>query len=160
MAKRFVTQHPFLMELYDKIKAELSQWNPSFFETALLTVMIFINCYSGNDPTMANIQEQASNALKMNLWKLSNGDLLHFERLRLRFDNMLKLLRLVKFGLLSALKQNSKNCHVFANLYASMQLSYLQAVNFIEANGLQTSIAKEKQNKSHFETNLSCTKTY
>ena len=68
----------------------------------------------------------------MNLWKLSDGDLLQFERLRLRFENMMKLLKQVKFGILEALKYNSKNGLILGNLYSSMQQSYALAEKTIE----------------------------
>ena len=104
MDEKFISQFPDLIRSYQQINNQLTEWNPSFLETALLTVMIFINGYSGNDPTMTNIQQRMSNACDLILWKLANRDLSHFETLRNRFVAMVKLLQQTKEGILLAMK--------------------------------------------------------
>ena len=132
MGKTFVSRHPFLLEVYQQIKAELAQWDPSFSETALLTAMTLINGYSGNDPTVGNFQQQMTNACNLNLWKLSNGDLACFEQLHFRFGKMMNLLKKAKFGILSALQSSSKNSPFIGNLSTSMQNAEFQGKMLIE----------------------------
>ena len=139
LAKMFVGRYPLLMEPYQiclKIKAELSQWNPSFPETALLTAMTFINSYSGSDPAVGNIQQQMLNACNLNLWKMSNGDAVSYERNFVRFYNMMKLLQQAKVAIFSALQSSSKNSYVMGNLCASMRTAETNAEMLIESRGI------------------------
>ena len=133
MDGNFICRFPHLIESYQQIKAELTQWNPSFVETALLTVMIFINCYSGNDLTMTNIQQQTSKVCDCILWKLSGGDGFRFGRLRMRFFDMIKLLQQTKDGLFSALEIASKNANAFGKFYSSMRQAETDAERLIES---------------------------
>ena len=141
VAKRFVSRNPVMMESYQvchQIKAELAQWNPSFTETALLTALTFINGYSGNDPTVRNVQQQMSNASNLILWKLSNGNVDCFEQLRFRFFAMMKLLQQAKVAIFSALESSSKNSYVLGNLCASMHQAETNAEMLIESRGIDT----------------------
>ena len=136
VGRSFAAQHPVLIEIYQQIKAELIQWNPSFTETALLTALIFINSYSGNDPTMTQLQQQTSNACNMNLWNFSNGDLICFETLRFRFSKVMDLLKQAKFVIFSLLESGSKNDKVVGALAASFQQRETNAKTLIESTGV------------------------
>ena len=133
VARDFAVQFPVLMETFHKLNAQLAMWNPSFTETALLTTLVFINAYSGNDPAMTQLQQQMSNACNLILWKLSNGDLLCFEKLCFHFKNMTNLLKQIKSFMFSSLESITKNSNFFANLYASYQKAEMDANILIES---------------------------
>ena len=140
LALNFVSRFPILRDPFQiclQVKAELAQWNPSFSEAALLTGMLFFNCYPGSDAAMVDLKQQVSNACNLILWKLSNGSLECFEQICTRFSHLMNLLSSAKDGMLTAMAieaQHNDN-YVMTNLSTTMAQNGAYAESLFQSSG-------------------------
>ena len=123
ITNELVKRYPYFMQpfqLCQQIKAELAEWNPSFTEAALLTGILFITSYSGNDPDFRNYQQQMTNACNLILWKLSRGDIQWYDKIQHCFRRVSNLLEHVKVGLRTAMTSGSQTGVGFSEVALSI----------------------------------------